>query len=161
MLSAHKPTGVSVRLLLVWVGGTLLAGFLSGLLGGNFAVYEQLEAPPLAPPAWLFLPVWATLYLAMGVAAYLVRQSGDVDYAAALRLYVWQLAVNVLWSFFFFRLGWRLFAFFWILLLIALVALTINAFCKHSRTAGWLLVPYFAWLLYAAYLNLGFFVRNW
>lgn len=160
MVSSSKMSSFSLRALLVWVGGTLVAGFVAGLLGGDVSSYTQLQAPPLAPPSWLFFPVWVVLYLAMGTAAYLVSRSGDIDRGGALRLYVWQLAVNVLWPLFYFRLEWRLFAFFWILLLIALVALTINAFCRHNRTAGWLMIPYLLWLLFAAYLNLGYWILN-
>ena len=146
--------------LLLYVGGTLLAGAISGLSGGNFGEYALLEAPPLAPPGWLFLPVWITLYALMGVAAFLVDRSGDGDTGRALRLYGAQLLVNILWPLFYFRLGWRLFAFFWILLLIVLVVNTIREFSRHSRVAGWLLVPYLLWLLFAAYLNLGYYVLN-
>ena len=150
----------SWKALLFFVGGTLLAGGLSTLLGGDFSVVRTWVAPPLAPPSWLFFPVWTVLYTAMGVAAYLVWQTGDIDRNESLKLYAAQLAVNVLWPLFFFRLEWRLFAFFWILLLIALVAYTIRSFSAHSRVAGWLLVPYLIWLLFAAYLNFGYYVLN-
>lgn len=160
MQAAHRSSRPSWKMVILFVGGTLLVGALSGLLGGDFSRYAQLNAPPLAPPRWLFFPAWLALYLAMGIAAWLVWHTGDVDRAAALRLYVRQLGVNALWPLFFFRLDWSLFSFFWILLLIALAALTINTFCRHSRAAGWLLIPYLAWLLFAAYLNLGFFVLN-
>lgn len=150
----------SWRAFLFFVGGTLLGGFIGGLLGGSTEQYEALKAPPLAPPGWLFAPVWLLLYTAMGIAAYLVWQTGDEDRGQALRLYGWQLAVNVLWPFFYFRLEWRLFAFFWILLLIALVALTVRSFYEHSRLAALLLIPYLLWLLFAAYLNLGYYVLN-
>lgn len=143
-----------------FVGTALLAGGLSALLGGDFSVIQTLNAPPLAPPAWLFFPVWTVLYIAMGIAAYLVWKTGDVDRADSLRVYFLQLAINVLWPLFFFRLEWRLFAFLWILLLIAAVSYTIRRFAAHSTTAAWLLVPYLAWLLFAAYLNLGYYVLN-
>ncbi|MBE5944941.1 MAG: tryptophan-rich sensory protein, partial [Lachnospiraceae bacterium] len=58
------------------------------------------------------------------------------------RLYLLQVAINALWSFFFFRLEWRLFAFFWLLLLIAVVVLTMVAFRKINRTAFRLMIPY-------------------
>lgn len=154
--SSHKPW----RVALLWIGGTLLAGGISALLGGDFGVYQELTPPPLAPPRWVFFPVWTALYLLIGIAAFLVARSGDIDRGSALRLYLRQLVVCVLWPLFFFRLNLRLIAFFWILLLIALTALTINAFCRHSRTAGWLLLPYLLWQLFAAYLNLGFVLLN-
>ncbi len=145
---------------LFFVGTALLAGGVGALLGGDFSVVRQWIAPPLAPPSWLFFPVWTVLYTAMGIAAYLVWKTGDIDRAASLRLYFLQLAINILWPLFFFRLQWRLFAFFWILLLIAAVSYTIKRFSSHSTAAAWLLVPYLAWLLFAAYLNLGYYVLN-
>ena len=152
--------GGALRGLLFHVGGTLLAGAAAGLLGGSFSEYARLEAPPGSPPGWLFLPVWLLLYALMGIAAFLVDRSGDGDTGTALRFYWIQLLVNILWPLFYFRLSLRLFAFFWILLLIALVTRTVREFCRHSRTAGWLLIPYFVWLLFAAYLNLGYYVLN-
>lgn len=143
-----------------FVGTALSAGGLSALLGGDFSVVREWTPPPLAPPAWLFFVVWTVLYTAMGIAAYLVWQTGDVDRTASIGLYFLQLGINVLWPLFFFRLAWRLFAFFWILLLIAAVARTVRRFAAHSTAAAWLLVPYLAWLLFAAYLNLGYYVLN-
>ena len=87
-----------------FVGTAVLAGGLGALLGGDFSVVQALIPPPLAPPAWLFFPVWTVLYVAMGIAAYLVWKTGDVDRADSLRVYFLQLAINVLWPLFFFRL---------------------------------------------------------
>lgn len=150
----------SVGAFVFFVGITLLAGGIGALLGGDFSVIQALQPPPLAPPSWLFFPVWTVLYIAMGIAAYLIWKTGDIDRNASLRVYFLQLAINLLWPLFFFRLQWRLFAFFWILLLIALVAYTIKRFSAHSTAAAWLLLPYFVWLLFAAYLNLGYYVLN-
>ncbi len=161
MIATHTSARKPWREALLWIGGTLAAGGISALLGGNFGIYGELLPPPLAPPRWVFFPVWTALYFLIGTAAFLVARTGDMDRGDALRLYLRQLAVCALWPLFFFRLNLRLFAFFWILLLIALTALTINAFCRHSRTAGWLLLPYLLWQFYAAYLNLGFALRNW
>ncbi len=135
-----------------------LAG-IGALLGGSFDI-SALNAPPLAPPAWLFPVVWSILYTLMAIAAYLVFASNDLDRGPALRLYLLQVAINALWSFFFFRLEWRLFAFFWLLLLIAVVVLTMVAFRKINRTAFRLLIPYLLWLTFAAYLNIGYYLLN-
>lgn len=160
MIATHKTTHKLSRDLLLWVGGTLLVGGISALLGGDYRVYQELQPPPLAPPSWLFFPVWTLLYLAMGTAALQIARSGDIDRGHALHLYLAQLAVCALWPLFFFRLEMRVFAFFVVLLLLALAALTVRAFCRHVPLAGWLLLPYMAWLLFAAYLNLGFAIRN-
>lgn len=137
------------------LGAGLLSGFLSGTSG-----FDQLIKPPLTPPAFVFPLVWTALYALMAFAAYLVYNTDDIDRGAPLRMYLLQLLVNVLWPVFFFRLEWRLFSFFWLLLLIALVTLTMTGF-KHIRpTAYYLMIPYLLWCLYAAYLNLAFYLLN-
>lgn len=144
----------------VLIGGTLLAGGVGALLGGGFSDYETLISPPLAPPGWLFPVMWTLLYAAMGAAAFLVWRTGDVDREKALKLYGAQLLVNILWPLWYFRLEWRLFSFFWILLLTGLAVLTWRAFRALDERAGLLFIPYIAWLSFAAYLNLGYYVLN-
>lgn len=148
-----------LRAFLLFIGLTFGVAFISSMLGG-FSSFESLKAPPLTPPAEVFPIVWGVLYFFMAVAAYLVWNSGDVDVGPILRLYLLQLIVNGLWPLFFFRLQWRLFAFFWLLFLIALVSLTLSGFRYIRKAAYWLMLPYLLWCLYAAYLNLGFYLLN-
>ena len=135
----------------------ILAG-IGTLLG--MPTTEGLVQPPLAPPDWLFPIVWTILYALMSYAAYLVFISGDIDRGPALRLYLLQVLINVLWPLFFFRLEWRLFAFFWLLFLLVLVILTAWRFKPISQPAYLLMLPYIAWLLFAAYLNLSIYLLN-
>ena len=151
--------GLHLGALVAFVAGPLAAGAVGNFLGGHIT-FSTLQAPPLTPPEWVFPVVWIILYILMGVAAYLAWNTEEADIRALRRLYIWQLGVNVLWPFFFFRLSWRLFAFFWLLLLIALVSVTMAKFRSASRAAYWLLVPYLVWILFAAYLNLGFYLMN-
>jgi tryptophan-rich sensory protein len=147
------------KALLFFLGYTLLLGGLGALLGGGMDL-DMLQKPPLTPPAWIFPVAWTILYTLMAIAAYLVYNSKDVDRGAPLRLYLLQVIVNILWPLFFFRLEWRLFAFVWILVLIALVVLMAVGFRPISRTAFRLLIAYILWLIFAASLNLGFYVLN-
>ena len=91
----------------------------------------------------------------MGWASLRVRQSASPERSNALALYYTQLAVNFVWPLLFFRVGLYGTAFWWLILLLALVLVTARAFYRIDRQAGWLLVPYLAWLIYAAYLNAG------
>ena len=75
-------------------------------------------------------------------------------------LYYLQLGVNALWSIFFFIFKWRLFAFIWILLLDVLVILMTIDFYKKNKLAGLLQIPYIIWILFATYLNWGFYTLN-
>ena len=138
---------------------TLGAGLLSGFVSGTAGV-ERLIKPPLTPPAFVFPLVWTVLYALMAFAAYLVFNTDDIDRGAPLRMYLLQLLVNVLWPVFFFRLEWRLFSFFWLLLLIALVTLTMTGFKYIRPAAYYLMLPYLLWCLFAAYLNLAFYLLN-
>lgn len=150
---------IDVKALLFFLVYTLGLGFLGSLLGGRMDL-SALNQPPLSPPAWLFPVVWTILYTLMAIAAYLVYASHDIDRGTPLRLYLLQMIVNALWPLFFFRLEWRLFAFVWILLLIALVILTMVGFKPISEASFWLMIPYLLWLLFAAYLNFAFYLLN-
>lgn len=157
--AAHKRRHFDVRAFLFFEGITLLVGMLGGLLGGIDG-FAGLHKPPLTPPSWVFPAVWTALYILMGIAAYLVWNSDDIDRAAPLRLYLYQLVLNGLWPLVFFRLQWRLAAFFLILVIIGLVTLVMAGFRPISKAAYRLMLPYLLWLLFAAYLNLAFYLLN-
>ena len=114
-----------------------------------------LAKPALTPPAWVFGPVWTTLFLLMGVAAFLVWRKGIAAKGVKLALaaFLVQLALNLFWSVLFFALREPGYAFVEIIVLWAAIFATIAAFAKISRAAAWLLVPYILWVSFAAYLN--------
>ncbi|MBI2298007.1 MAG: tryptophan-rich sensory protein [Armatimonadetes bacterium] len=91
----------------------------------------------------------------MGVASWLVWREGPerLDVRIALWLYGLQLAVNALWAPLFFGLRKLLAGLVDILLLWVLVALTTLAFYRISNEAAALLLPYWAWVTFAAGLN--------
>ncbi|MBQ7089377.1 MAG: tryptophan-rich sensory protein [Clostridia bacterium] len=149
------------KTLIVQVVLALLAGGLASLLGGDTAdLYQRLTAPPLAPPGWVFPVVWTVLYILMGLAAGLVARSEDMDRDRALFFYYVQLGMNVLWPLVFFRFEWITFGAVWLLLLVVAVGITQRQFRTVNTAAGWLLVPYLVWCLFALYLNVGFAVLN-
>ncbi|MBQ3068569.1 MAG: tryptophan-rich sensory protein [Clostridia bacterium] len=149
---------VHLKRLLLYVGGTLLGAVLSSLLANPD--YSNLIKPPLTPPPWVFPVVWTILYTLMGYAAYRIAGSGEHGTREAVKLYWLQLFVNLLWPIAFFRLEWRLFAFFWLLLLVVLITCTIRRFQPIDATASRLLYPYLAWCGFATYLNLAFYLLN-
>jgi len=120
--------------------------------------YPSLAAPPGTPPNWVFPPVWATLYVMTGVAGWLVwRRAGA---ARPLRLWGWQLAANAIWAPVFFGLHNPPLAFGVVVVLLALIGVTMHSFARLSRVATWLMLPYLAWTVFAAYLNVGFWWLN-
>lgn len=137
----------------------VIVGAVVGLLTSSSINYSTLIQPPLAPPSSLFPIVWTILYILMGIS-YGILKSNNQTNAEMNSIYYWQLAINALWSFFFFVFKWRLFSFFWILLLIVFVVRMILAFYRENKVAGLLQIPYLLWLLFAAYLNLGTYILN-
>ena len=119
-----------------------VGGLAAALTMGSMAQYSALPQPPLAPPPWVFPVAWTVLYLLMGLAS-----------RRALRLHYAQLGANFVWPLLFFRTGEYAVAFWWLLFLLALAAAEMASFRRLDRTAGRLLVPYLAWLVFAAYLN--------
>ncbi len=116
--------------------------------------YATLAKPAWNPPAWVFGPVWTTLYLMMACAAWLVWRSGGFRGApGALGLFLLQLALNAGWSWVFFGMqqpGWAVAV---IVLLWCAIVATMAAFFRRSLAAGWLMAPYLAWVSFAAVLN--------
>jgi tryptophan-rich sensory protein len=123
-------------------------------------VFEQINQPPLSPPAWLFPVVWTILYTLMGISSYLILTSEEETVKKAGMLYGYQLVVNFLWPTFFFNFQWYLFSFLWLLLLIVLVIAMIREFYKISKPAAYLNIPYLLWLLFAGYLNFAIWRLN-
>lgn len=117
--------------------------------------YAGLAKPALAPPNWLFGPVWTALFVLMGIAAAFIwmRGWGRREVKIALGIFIIQLALNTLWSFIFFGLRNPGAAFAEIIILWFAILATIIAFAKISRPAAWLLVPYILWVSFAVYLN--------
>jgi tryptophan-rich sensory protein len=148
------------------LAGWLLLTFLFAAIGAYAssqagAFYMQLDRPAWAPPAWLFGPAWSVLYLMMGIAAWRVQRAAGLDAGrSALILYVVQLAANALWTWLFF--AWHLGAgsFAEILVLWFLIVATLRAFHQRDRVAGLLLVPYLAWVSFAACLCYSIWQRN-
>jgi len=137
--------------------GWLLAAFAAAALGAVASVdaasfYAQLSKPSWAPPAWVFGPVWSTLYALMGVAAWLVWRSPGSN-KVALGLFGAQLAANALWSWLFFAWHRGALAALEVLVLLALIVATIVAFSRTSRLAALLLVPYLLWVSFASVLT--------
>lgn len=134
---------------------------LAGIIGSFFTTpsiptwYATLIKGPLNPPAWVFAPVWTTLFALMGIAAFLVWKKGleRRDVKIALSIFAGQLVLNTLWSIIFFGLHSSGGALVEIVFLWFAILATIVAFAKISKPAAWLLLPYIAWVSFAGYLN--------
>lgn len=139
-----------------------VGGAAALISNGSFKDFEALNKPPLAPPAWAFPAAWTLLYILMGIAAYLVycseKYPGRIE--RALTFYAVQLFMNFCWTLIFFNLKLYLAAFIWLVLLWVAIAGTALLFRFISKPAGWLMLPYLAWVTFAGYLNLGVYILN-
>ncbi|MFC7129910.1 TspO/MBR family protein [Haloferax chudinovii] len=148
--------------LLAWV----VLAQLAGALGSVFTVtavgswYATLARPWLAPPNWVFGPVWVTLFTLMGVAAWLVSRRDHPRRERALAVFVGHLVVNVAWSAAFFGLQSPALGLAVIVVLLAAILATMREFAAVDRRAAALLVPYLLWTGFAAALTYGFWSLN-
>jgi len=118
--------------------------------------YPTIIKPRFNPPNWIFMPVWTLLYILMAVAAGLVwdkikEQNQEVK--VALGFFLIQLTLNAIWSYIFFGLKNPMLALIEIALLWLMIYETYLKFTKINKTAGYLLIPYMAWVAFAGILN--------
>ncbi len=147
---------------------------MAGVVGAFFTTpsiagwYAGLAKPALNPLAWVFGPVWTTLFALMGISAFLVWQKMDFNsdgttkrkVRIALGLFVVQLVLNTLWSVVFFGLHFLVGAFFELVVLWCAIFATIVAFARISKLSAWLLLPYIFWVSFAGYLNFMIWILN-
>ena len=135
------------------VGFGSLSGWLSNSGYGN-DWFDTLVKPSFMPPGWAFGIVWPILYALLGLAlAAVLQQPATQRRRTALILFYTQLAVNFAWSPIFFgahdiRLGLYV-----IVIMAVLAAIAASQFRQIRPLAGWLMLPYLAWLCFAATLN--------
>lgn len=139
-------------------------GIISGLLASanNNLWFDTLNKPTWNPPAYLFGPVWTTLYLLMGISLGLIWNSKATEESKrnAYFLFAIQLFLNFWWSIFFFNFHSPALALLDIILMVITIILTILSFSAFSKIASWLLVPYIAWVSFATILNFSIWNLN-
>jgi translocator protein len=129
------------------------SGWLSNSGFGN-AWFDALNKPFFMPPGWAFGVVWPILYVLMGMAlAMILALPPSPQRRTALVLFFIQLALNFAWSPIFFAAHDVTTAKWVIFVMTAIAALAAGRFLRLRKAAGLLLVPYLAWLVFAATLN--------
>ncbi len=154
---------INYKVLLTIIAITFAVSGLSGFLtSSSMEKYKGLIKPPLSPPSEVFGIVWPILYLLMAISLYIVLDSdiSDDEKKSSILIYGVQLFVNFLWPIIYFNLEYRLFAFFTLVLLLVLVIAMTIRFFKINKYAGYLLIPYILWLIFAGYLNLATYLIN-
>lgn len=141
---------------------------MAGIAGSLFTMpkiqtwYSSLAKPWFSPPNWLFGPAWTALYALMGIALYLVWQKGvkTQNEKYAVGIFGIQLGLNALWSFLFFGMESLFFGFACIAAMWLAIAATIWKFYVIDKKAAYALVPYIAWVSFAAILNYAVWMLN-
>lgn len=141
---------------------------MAAILGSIFTTpaiptwYAGLRKPDLAPPNWVFAPVWTILYLLMGISLFFILNVGPERRPVREPVVIFgvQLALNILWSYLFFGMQSPLLGLIGIVALWVMIVLTIVSFFKVSKLAALLLVPYLIWVGFASYLNYALLILN-
>ena len=118
--------------------------------------YPLIKKPIFNPPNWVFAPVWTMLFILMGIAAGLVWDKLETNkelVKKGLLFFTVQLLLNALWSYLFFGLNNILLAFIEIILLWLIIYETYFIFKQIDKKAGYLLIPYLAWVGFATILT--------
>ncbi|MGW0891565.1 TspO/MBR family protein [Saccharopolyspora sp. NPDC002578] len=157
ILSVH---GVRVGRALSAAAGFVLA-VAAVAVAGSFAAgaaaqsYAALTQPSWAPPSWVFGPVWTTLYVLIAFAGWRIwLVAGSIGNARLdLSLYLVGLVLNALWTPLFFALELPVAAMVDILALDVVIIVTVSVFRRRDSLAGWVLLPYLVWTLFATALN--------
>ncbi len=140
-----------------------LAVIAAGGMGSVFqtgAWYEALNKPGWTPPNWLFPIAWTFLYISIAVAGYRVAVRNSPLVPTAMAFWALQITLNAIWTPIVFGandlfLGVVVIVAMWC----AIIATTVLNF-RIDRIAGWLFVPYIAWVGYASALNISLWLLN-
>ena len=137
----------------------LAVGYLSSLLQVEALRdwYPTLVKSPATPPNMVFPIVWTILYILMGLS---LGECFRTDNMRAILPWILQLAVNFLWTSLFFRLRDPMLGMVALVLLIILTIWYISTASRTSTWAGWIMIPYLLWLLFATYLNWYVYANN-
>jgi len=142
----------------------ILLGFASSQLapsGDQSTWYRELAKPALNPPSWVFPIAWMTLYVLIGLAlAMILNARGSRYRGLAIGLFTVQMLINMAWSPVFFGKHLVFAALLIIVAMFVTALITTLVFARIRTAAAWLMVPYLAWLCFAAALNWGILQLN-
>jgi tryptophan-rich sensory protein len=146
-----------VRWSLFVIPAIMLLGLLSGVVAGSGegnSWYQILQKPSAQPPGWVFGLVWPILYFMQGLALAIVLNARGAPLRwPAAGLFLLQFVMNLAWSPLFFGRHEVTSAFYLLIAIWIAAFATTMIFGRIRKAAAWLLVPYMAWLSFAAILN--------
>ena len=137
----------------------LFLGSIIGLIISGSIDYPFLKQPPLSPPSYLFPIMWSIIYILLSISFYLYQNKG-IPNKTLDKVYYYSLAINLLWSIFFFILKWRLFTVIWTILLLGSVIYLLYLYFKYYKPSFYLNLLYLLWVIFATYLTIGIAILN-
>lgn len=120
--------------------------------------YSTLNKPSLNPPSWIFAPVWTTLYILIAFSFYTYLKHKPTKFG--IGIFIIHMISNFAWSPLFFNLRNPVASLVDVVIMCVTLAFVLYEWKKSSLTAVYLLLPYFAWILFASYLNYEIVVLN-
>lgn len=159
--SATDPKQAQARALKLFVLVTLAIGVSAGLFTQPSIPtwYAHLTRPAIAPPNWVFAPVWTTLYVMMACAAWRVWKQTGLK-SPQMIAYAVQLALNFAWSAIFFAAHMIFAALVEIVVLDIAILATLVLFWRRDRLSALLFAFYLGWALFATVLTHAFWRLN-
>lgn len=117
--------------------------------------YATIQKPSFNPPNWIFSPVWTMLFALMGISLWLILKSGTnhPQRKTALTWFTIQLALNVSWSFLFFKLHSPIAGLIEIVFLWVSILFWILKTYPVSKMGAFINAPYLLWVSFASLLN--------
>lgn len=146
----------------MWFVVAMIISFLPGIFGVFFTPhghsniwYNGLIKSGLTPPGWLFSVAWTILYILLGIALYLVIKAvhAKTSKLIAYVLFGTQMVLNGLWSYMFFGVHLPSFALVTLLVLFIVSIWMARVFDGIDKRAGYLVIPYILWMMFAFYMN--------
>jgi translocator protein len=155
---------VNILKLIASIGSCFLVAFLGSIFTTPSIPtwYAHLNKPFFNPPNWIFAPVWTILFFLMGISLYIVwnKNLKNEKKEQAIKVFVFQLILNLFWSLAFFGLHMPVLALIVIYVLWITIFMMIKSFLKISKASGNLQIPYLAWVTFASFLNLAIVFLN-
>ena len=139
---------------------TFLASAIGGYTTSTFKEpwYSQLILASFNPPAWVFGPVWTTLYIMMSLAIWKVWY--NTRDKKTLKIYFVHLFFNASWSVIFFGFHQILLAVINLIIILIFIFLLLKIYLEKDKISFYLMIPYFLWSSYALVLNISIFILN-
>lgn len=153
----NKPLNLVGYILLIEIIGAI------GTIATNPAIptwYAGLNKPFFNPPNWLFGPVWTLLFALLGINLYLLKRSDKSKAKEAVKIFWYQMVLNVTWSFMFFGLKNPFLGLINIVFLLYFILRLYKSSLKVSKTTAYLILPYIAWVSFATILNFSILLLN-